>query len=199
MTCRARADRWVEEEVLLREEMRRVIVHLDWKSRAWSDRVEVRLGSCPPDIQHGLDAYARKQANVYRELAVSFAGQWLPYLKGCGLDTKWTAELSWLSPILSCKTALSKRFLAISTDDPEPSPAVDSMAGLEAQGFRACQVSPKTQSDSTGHEWRLEKDFGDEEKDSDEEEEESDEEGYLSDGAVPGDELGFEYDDKYMS
>ena len=36
MTCRARADRWKEEEELLQEEMRRVVVYLDWESRSWS-------------------------------------------------------------------------------------------------------------------------------------------------------------------
>ena len=72
MTCRARADRWIEEEELLQEEMRRVVVFLEWKSRAWSEKVGVREGSCTPDIQRGVDAYARKQANIYREIATSF-------------------------------------------------------------------------------------------------------------------------------
>ena len=118
MTCRARADRWIEEEELLQEEMRRVIVYLEWKSRAWTEKVGIRAASCTPDIQHGIDAYTRKQANIYHQLAVSFAGQWLPYFKVSGLRTKWMAEFPWASRILSRETKLPKWFPIPQQDTP---------------------------------------------------------------------------------
>ena len=125
MTCRARADRWMEEEELLQEEMRRVVVFLEWKARWWSDKVGTRAGSCPPDIQNGVDAYARKQANVYHEIAVSFASQWLPYLKAFRLDTQWAKDLPWSSRILAHKTELPKQFSVALADNPPvpPSPS----------------------------------------------------------------------------
>ena len=100
MTCRARADRWKEESCLLQEEMRRVIAFLEWTSSSWAGRVGSRLGSVPADIQRGIDAYARKQANTYHELAVSLANQWLPHLVTLGLDIGWTKTYSWATKIV---------------------------------------------------------------------------------------------------
>ena len=88
MTCKARADRWREESELLQEEMRRVIGFLEWKSRSWGERVGSRLGSIAADIQHGIDCYARKQANTHHELAVSLANQWLPHFPALRLDVR---------------------------------------------------------------------------------------------------------------
>ena len=132
MTCRARADRWIEEEELLREEMRRVIVYLEWKSRTWSEKVGVRVGSCTPDIQRGVDAYARKQSNIHREIAMLFASQWLPYLDARGLDTTWATEFSWFS--LARKATLPKKFSVSPTSAPHPVPAKDSPPGAEGLG-----------------------------------------------------------------
>ena len=138
MTCRARADRWIEEEELLQEEMRRVIVYLEWKSRTWTEKVGIRMGSCTPDIQHGIDAYARKQANIYYELAVSFASQWLPYFSVSGLGTKWLAEFPWASQILSRKTKLPRWFPTaqqdISPNAPHTPPATASCTSPGAAG-----------------------------------------------------------------
>ena len=120
MTCRARADRWEEEEELLQEEMRRVVVYLEWKSCEWLKKVGVRASLCTPDIQHGVDAYARKQANIHREIAISFVSQWLPYLRLCGLETKWTAELPWISQVFSRKKKLPKWFPTPTTEKDDP-------------------------------------------------------------------------------
>ena len=132
MTCRARADRWMEEEDLLQEEMRRVIVYLDWKSRTWSEKIGIRAGSCTPDVQHGVDAYARKQANIHREVAMSCARQWLPYLDACGFDTKWAEAFPWISP--SRKAKLPKRFSVIPASTSPTLPATDSSPGTEGPG-----------------------------------------------------------------
>lgn len=207
MTCRARADRWIEEEELLQEEMRRVIVYLEWKSRTWSEKVGIRKDSCSPDIQHGIDAYARKQANIHHEIAMSFVSQWLPYLNGCGFDTKWATEFPWVPQILSQKTKLPKRFLAVPTDTPHILPATDSSPGTGELGMRQksgedkCRRRPNNSGEDR-----------DEEPDSDDEERYSDNEdvGHGDEGGVEEDEdlnddvetnheLGFEYDDEYMS
>ena len=99
MTCRARADRWREESDLLQEEMRRVIAFLEWKSRSWAGNVGSRSGFITADIQHGIDGYARKQASIYHDLAVSLASQWLPHLLALGLDISWKENYPWAANI----------------------------------------------------------------------------------------------------
>ena len=101
MTCRARADRWKEESELLQEEMRRIVAFLEWKSTWWGERVGSRLGLVAADIQHGIDSYARRQANTYHELAVSLARHWLPHLLTMGLTTSWAKPYSWAAEIFS--------------------------------------------------------------------------------------------------
>ena len=161
MTCRARADRWVEEVELLQEEMRRVVIYLEWKASAWTEKVGIRAGSCAPDIQHGVDAYARKQANVHHEIAVSFASQWLPYLHTCGLETGWAAVFPWAFEILSHKAKLPKWFPANSQDTshvPLPTgPSAGSTGGLgTAQEYPGGQKTQK-ESDSYNGDEHLER------------------------------------------
>ena len=147
MTCRARADRWMEEEELLQEEMRRVIIYLEWKSRTWSEKVGVRAGSCTPDIQHGVDAYARKQANIHHGITMSFANQWLPYLKAHGFNTQWATKLPWASQILSRETKLPKKFLVVPVEDgvpptTDPSPSTAEL-GMRQKDPDACETRSK--------------------------------------------------------
>ena len=99
MTCRARADRWREESDLLQEEMRRVVAFLEWKSHSWDRSVGSRLGSVTADVQNGIDAYARKQASMYHELAISLANQWIPYLLASGLGISWVKTYPWAAKI----------------------------------------------------------------------------------------------------
>ena len=101
MTSRARADRWREEADLLQEEMRRVVAFLEWKSCSWAGKVGSRSGSVAMDIQHGIDSYARKQASVYHELAVSLAKQWIPCLLTLKLNVSWTKSHPWAAEIVS--------------------------------------------------------------------------------------------------
>ena len=123
MTSRARADRWVEEKELLREEMRRTLFFLEWKSRAWSEKVGMRKGSCALDIQNGIDAYARKQANVYHEVAISFACKWLPHLDSSGFAVNWVTELPWGSRLMPQKAKLPKQLTSTPNPPPHVSPA----------------------------------------------------------------------------
>ena len=91
-TSFARLERWVEEVELLQEEMRRVIMFLEWKSLDWLAKVEAHRGDLASDIQSGLNAYAKKQAAVYHDLAVSFANLWHPTLVSYGLQHSWITE-----------------------------------------------------------------------------------------------------------
>ena len=91
-TSFARLERWTEEVELLQEEMRRVVTFLEWKSADWLAKVDARQGTSTLDIQSGIGAYARKQAAVYHDLAVSFVKLWGPTLKSYDLEHSWLTE-----------------------------------------------------------------------------------------------------------
>lgn len=91
-TSFARLERWVEEVELLQEEMRRTVAFLEWRSREWLAKVDVRKGTSTPDVQSGLNAYAQKQAAVYHHLAASFVTLWCPTLVSYNLQHTWTME-----------------------------------------------------------------------------------------------------------
>ena len=91
-TSYARLERWKEEVDLLQEEMRRVVVFLEWKSQDWLAKVDIPWRTSTPDVQSGLDAYAKKQAAVYHNLAVSFVNLWRPTLVSYGLKHSWMTE-----------------------------------------------------------------------------------------------------------
>ena len=204
MTCRARADRWMEEESLLQEEMRRVLVYLEWKSCVWFEKVGAHAGSCTPDIQHSIDAYTRKQAYIQREIAISFASQWLPFLNGCGYKTEWATNLPWSSQALSRKAKLPRWFPTVPADVSHIPPATDSSLPGSTEGLRTTRGHPDAHTvqseDSSYEEYGCGEHSNENGEDSDDEGGDSDDEyeGY-DDGAETGDELGFEYDDGYMS
>ena len=65
---------------------------LEWKSQDWLAKVETPRGNTTPDVQHGLNAYAKKQAAVHRHLAVSFAKLWRPTFVSYDLKHSWLTE-----------------------------------------------------------------------------------------------------------
>ena len=81
---RARAGRCREEVLLLKEEMRRVVVFLDWKTTWWMDRRNMRGGisdGVSKDLQEGLTAYAEGQADIQKSLREHFCMLWgLPFV-----------------------------------------------------------------------------------------------------------------------
>ena len=81
----------------------------------WLQKVGAGAGSCTPDIQYGINTYARRQANIHRKIAILFASQWLPYLNAFGCETAWAADLAWVSKAISCKTELPRWFPAAPT------------------------------------------------------------------------------------
>lgn len=91
-TSRARMERWVEEVELLQEEMRRVVMFLEWKSKNWLTRECARLTTAPSGVQSGLKAYARKQAAIHHDLAVSFSKLWYPTLVSCDFQHSWITD-----------------------------------------------------------------------------------------------------------
>ncbi|KAJ7695594.1 hypothetical protein B0H16DRAFT_1485253, partial [Mycena metata] len=73
--AKARKERWEEEVELLREEMKRVLRFLRWRSVWW----EARRGSrdqVSRELTSGLDAYAARQAAMHRDIARKFKTAW---------------------------------------------------------------------------------------------------------------------------
>ncbi|PPQ76365.1 hypothetical protein CVT24_008805 [Panaeolus cyanescens] len=72
---RARAARAKEEVMLLKEEMRRSIEYLGWKSRWWLKRAGSRRVD-DKSLMEGLRAIAMKQSKLQTDLQVSFKALW---------------------------------------------------------------------------------------------------------------------------
>jgi len=72
---RARAARCREEILLLREEMRRVLAFLEWKSSWWLGRENSRV-DVSSDLAEGLKAYAQTQGDLQRALKKHFCAIW---------------------------------------------------------------------------------------------------------------------------
>jgi hypothetical protein len=72
---RARAKRSIEEFRRVKEEMRRTLMYLEWKSNWWTDRARARKG-CSPALLEGLQAYSEEQADLQLSLRDSFTKLW---------------------------------------------------------------------------------------------------------------------------
>ena len=90
--CVARADCWEEEVVLLREEIRRVVHFLEWKSRDWISKANARADTVSPEVSLGLSAYAHKQASIYCNLVIKFCWRWRSALISLVLPHNWATE-----------------------------------------------------------------------------------------------------------
>ena len=73
---RARAARAAEEVLLLREEMRRVIEFLKWKSKWWVSKAMSPSLSEDQGLAEGLHTYAHKQALLQSNLSQHFQSIW---------------------------------------------------------------------------------------------------------------------------
>ncbi len=82
---RARVCRWMEEERLLPEEMRRVLAFLAFQEDEWKGRIGRRT-DVDETLQEGLSAYAYRQAAMRRQLRGSFRQVWLPLVKAAGVE-----------------------------------------------------------------------------------------------------------------
>ncbi|KAI0038809.1 hypothetical protein FA95DRAFT_1505012 [Auriscalpium vulgare] len=75
--ARARSRRWIEEVLLLYEEMRRVVVTCTWRSEQWTSRGASGLrGDVSPHLHEGLMAYSCKQATMFRAFSEQFVSSW---------------------------------------------------------------------------------------------------------------------------
>lgn len=90
--CLARHARWDEQYMGLQEEMRRVIVTLEYRRQSWLSRVRASRLIFSPSYLSGSDAYAYKQAAVNDRLAYRFARMWLPVLIDNGIHPEWEAR-----------------------------------------------------------------------------------------------------------
>ncbi|KAJ7234341.1 hypothetical protein C8J57DRAFT_1531743 [Mycena rebaudengoi] len=73
--AQARKHRWVEEVMLLREEMRRVLRYLTWQADWWDGRAGLRT-AVDDALRSGLAGYAAKEARWHRRLRDYFRKKW---------------------------------------------------------------------------------------------------------------------------
>ncbi|KAJ6488184.1 hypothetical protein C8R47DRAFT_978857 [Mycena vitilis] len=74
---RARARRWTEEVDLLEEEMRRILVFLDWKAEWWRQLKDGRAELADDkEMREGFMAYAERQASVQVAMKARFEENW---------------------------------------------------------------------------------------------------------------------------
>jgi hypothetical protein len=74
--AKVRKERWEEEVRLLREEMKRVLQFLRWRSSWWEERRGARRTGVSRELAVGLDAYAARQAALHRDIARKFKLAW---------------------------------------------------------------------------------------------------------------------------
>ena len=86
----ARAERWEEEVLLICEEMRRVLVFLDYKASQWKTKASLRREE---DFEYacGFAAYCERQAYIFTSLAHDFASIWLSAID----DTELARPVTW--------------------------------------------------------------------------------------------------------
>ncbi|KAJ7077348.1 hypothetical protein C8R44DRAFT_655086 [Mycena epipterygia] len=74
---RARAHRWTEEVDLLEEEMRRILVFLEWKALWWREQMAGRPEELDEELREGLVAYAERQAVILEDMKTRFETSWI--------------------------------------------------------------------------------------------------------------------------
>jgi len=85
----ARADQWNEEVHIILEEMRRTIAYYEWKQSWWLGHGQSSSEGGDRYVEHGLGAYAQKQAHICKCMAEGFAKSWLLFLRGKGMACEW--------------------------------------------------------------------------------------------------------------
>lgn len=88
---KARAEIWQEEVLLLKEEMRRAIVDMEWWAQQWNTRVNAHP-NVSPDLLQGLMAHAYKQADIQTSFAANYAQKWVPILRHHGFDFSFASK-----------------------------------------------------------------------------------------------------------
>ena len=93
--CQARAERYEEEVQLTLEEMRRTLKFFEWRSDQWLAFRDTRATSDTPtdlQVQHGLRAYAYRQAAMYSSLVGIFVNHWRNFLVERSFGLNWLSQ-----------------------------------------------------------------------------------------------------------
>jgi hypothetical protein len=85
---RARAARWTEDTSLLEDEMRQVIEFQECRAGWWRTQAHLR-SDVSEELQHGLVAYAERQAALQERIASGHARHWLPVLRSLSIEPCW--------------------------------------------------------------------------------------------------------------
>jgi hypothetical protein len=140
--CKARADRWEEEVIILKEEMQRVVEYMGWKARWWSQQAGRSLGDVDneerqpgPSLHEGQRAYSMRQTDTFQTLGISFAKQWQAVLLSHNVSVSWPkyvdSSLIGLPPQRTRKRKAGTMLVEEQAED-APSPVVlNSPAALE--------------------------------------------------------------------
>lgn len=97
--ARAWKIRWQEELLLVKEEMRQVIVYHEWRAGWWQERSSLQTNE-DPSILSDISGYAHKQAVISICMAEQCALYWLQDLKEKEITPSWaTAYESLLSQL----------------------------------------------------------------------------------------------------
>lgn len=99
----AHAERWEEEVLLLREEMRRTLVVLDHQAVWWRKQGTLKQ-DCESVLASGLRGYAEKQASIRESLAMDFAAMWLVGIQ----DSKLVLPVTWPEKYLQVQAIMKK-------------------------------------------------------------------------------------------
>ncbi|TRM57177.1 hypothetical protein BD626DRAFT_412511 [Schizophyllum amplum] len=73
--ARARSEHWHEEVNILKEEMRRVLRYLQWRTVWWETRATF-LADLDPAGRAGVQAYAKRQAHLMQQMQGAFYATW---------------------------------------------------------------------------------------------------------------------------
>ncbi|KAF7373905.1 hypothetical protein MSAN_00602900 [Mycena sanguinolenta] len=131
---RARAHRWTEEVDLLEEEMRRILVFLQWRADWWREQKDRRVVD-EVEMKEGFAAYAERQAAIQEEMKARFTNDWKDVGRWIALGRQGVADFKERARIeMEGKSDDDER---VATDDesyePVPSlPGDGAMALVEA-------------------------------------------------------------------
>ncbi|KAK7022232.1 CxC2 domain-containing protein [Favolaschia claudopus] len=89
---RARAHRWREEVDLLEEEMRRILVFLDWKAGWWRG-LQGRDDITEAGLKEGLAAYMERQACIQEAMKRRFESDWADVAQWISMGREGVANL----------------------------------------------------------------------------------------------------------
>ncbi|KAF9039085.1 hypothetical protein BJ165DRAFT_1531200 [Panaeolus papilionaceus] len=104
--AKARMMRWVEERLLVQEEMRRVLAWFSYRADWWDNAAYQRTQGDAIVLQ-GVSAYAHKQADICRKMGDRCGTHWLPAMIELGITPGWADKY----PALMLEIELKKKKL----------------------------------------------------------------------------------------